>query len=208
MTPMEKAARLPAMAAIARARGTSRAAGRASTPSKPNESAERRTFTQKGHEVVTNEETNPIQAQHFRQFVLGDDGQPLPLGTPEQTEAADLVPAEWVNLGLVTFVVVDHDRKELIFATGAATEDGQPVVGLRVRFLDAVHDQPRPAMGDVLAVQAADARLRFYVQWTGADFAAEVPPGSSYETPPEAWHRNEALAVDVDEALLVLTVDA
>lgn len=207
MKPIEKAARLLSMAAIARARVSSRAAVRASTPSKPNESAERRTFTQKGHEAVTNEETNSIQAQHFRQYVLGDDGQPLPLDTPENTEAADLLPAEWVHLGPITFVVVDHDPAELVAATGAANDDGAPVVALRVRLLDVARGQHRPIMGDSLTTQAGDAALRFFVHWTGADFGAEVPSDSRGETQPEDWQRNEALALDADEALLVLSVD-
>lgn len=196
---LDQAARLFAMAAICKARRTSRvvASIRLRTPSPSKETMS----------SASSDQAQPlIPAVLFRQLALDEDGQPLPTETLEQTEAAETAPSEWCKVGTLRLLVTDASPTALALATGAIEEGGPPVLCVRVR-LDVAPDQPQPCMGDLIAIDGGEpgAALMFLVQWTHENSIAPVPEQSLNGASPEDWARLDPALDDIgpNEALLV-----
>lgn len=150
-----------------------------------------------------NEEARPLACVLYRQMALDADGRPLPTTTLEDIDAAEAAHSEWVAIGALKMLVVGIDDAErLARATGALVEGGPPTLCLRMRH-DVPPDQLR--IGDLVAIDSGEAGvpLLFAVWWTGADFAAPVPEQMLGGSRPQDWARDEALALGLDEVLLV-----
>lgn len=197
---LDQAAKLFAMAAISKARRTSRVGARIRlhipSPSKETMSS------------TSSDQALRLAAVLFRQFALDEEGQPLPTDTLEQSEAAETAPTEWVKVGTLRLLITDPDPTALALATGAIEAGGPPVLCVRVR-LDVAPDQPQPCMGDLIAIDGGEpgAALVFQVQWTNSDACAPIPVESLDGLQPQDVERDDALALGPDEALLVQIVD-
>lgn len=190
------AARLLGLAAISRARRSSKTSDYPSPQGIP---------TMTTADAPIPDDVKALTAELLDRLSLNADGEHFDEGDPDAWESADAAEPEIVRLGFAKFRIVDPDATDLAHAAGAIDEHSPPTLCLRVRF-ENIEGEPQRRAGQYVALDTEAGVSLLFVLWcSGDDVHAPAPQG--FDLGPDA-QRNGALDVlQPAEALLVQVFD-